>query len=536
MKYPILHKVVITLSLSFCLALGLFANNKSHITIAIFSLNDFHSAFLRDDSKGIPGAAAILQTLDSLKSAYPHHITVAAGDNFGGSYFDQATNGALMPLFMQEMGISLSAVGNHEFDKGQDFLQSKWITSPLRPVNWDIQYVCANVRNANGETPDFAQPFDIQSITLPSGRKVNIAFVGMITSATPWQASKSKLKGLSFDGRYNLVLDSLRKTTQYNAVASADARILLTHIGTSMYNEAAVWTDKDAPALQRILEEDWDGIITAHTHEKVCGYINERQYPIVQGGWHGEHISLLKITFDTLAHRVIAIHPELCPVHPHPQLSPKAELMENIIDSLLQVTTTPGGSPIGEVLTELPRNFKHDRTQLLCTTEMGTLVCSSYAEAVREKLDLSDKDVVIGVSHFGSIRAGFNKGKIRVLDVGEALPFANAIKVYRLTGEQLLRLFRFGEKHTQLGIMQYANVKTIKSPQDNIEKLIYISPKGEQIPLDKQQSYLLAADEYMTLGGDGYSTDLFPEAAELEVEHLPTTTDAFIHFLKNYRF
>jgi hypothetical protein len=108
--------------------------------------------------------------------------------------------------------------------------------------------------------------------------------------------------------------------------------------------------------------------------------------------------------------------------------------------------------------------------------------------------------------------------------------------VYRLTGEQLLRLFRFGEKHTQLGIMQYANVKTIKSPQDNIEKLIYISPKGEQIPLDKQQSYLLAADEYMTLGGDGYSTDLFPEAAELEVEHLPTTTDAFIHFLKNYRF
>lgn len=41
MKYPILHKVVITLSLSFCLALGLFANNKSHITIAIFSLNDF---------------------------------------------------------------------------------------------------------------------------------------------------------------------------------------------------------------------------------------------------------------------------------------------------------------------------------------------------------------------------------------------------------------------------------------------------------------------------------------------------------------
>lgn len=536
MRCPILHKATITLCLAFCMMVGLFANNKSHITIAVFSLNDFHSAFLRDDSKGIPGAAAILQTLDSLKSVYPYHITVAAGDNFGGSYFDQTTNGALMPLFMKEMGISLSAVGNHEFDKGQDFLRSKWADSPLRPTSWDIQYVCANVRTVDGNTPDFARPFEIQSISLPSGQKINIAFIGMITSATPWQASKSKLKGLSFDGRYDLVLDSLQLTPSYNSVAAADARILLTHIGTSMSNEATVWTDKDTPALQRILRKDWDGILTAHTHEKVCGYINNKQYPVVQGGWHGEHISLLKFTFDTLAHRVISVQPELCPVHPHAQLSAKAKRMEHIIDSLLQVTTTPGGSPIGEVLTELPRSIQHDRTQLLSTTEMGTLVCSSYAEAVRQELGLSDRDVVIGVSHFGSIRAGFSKGKIRVLDVGEALPFANAIKVYRLTGEQLLRLFRFGEEHTPLGIMQYANVKAIKSTQGDIERLIYISPKGEQIPLNEQQSYLLAADEYMTFGGDGYSTDLFPEEAEVKVEHLPTTTDAFIRFLKNHPF
>ena len=35
--------------------------------VAIFSINDFHGAFVRNDHKGIVGAPSVLQTLDSLK-------------------------------------------------------------------------------------------------------------------------------------------------------------------------------------------------------------------------------------------------------------------------------------------------------------------------------------------------------------------------------------------------------------------------------------------------------------------------------------
>lgn len=536
MKKNLLLKQALLLLIAVFLHIPLKAEKTHCDTIAIFSINDFHSAFVRNDSQGIPGAASILETIDSLKSVYPYHVVVASGDNFGGSYFSQTTQGVLMPYFFNALGIRISALGNHEFDYGQNYLANKWANTPLCPLGWKLQYVCANVRDKSGNIPAFAEPFVVHSIQLSEGHYVDVAFTGLITSATPWQASASKLKGLSFDGRYNDVLDSLQAQPTYAPMAAADIRILLTHIGTNQLHEQPFWEDRDAAAMQRINNKKFHGILTAHTHQRVCGRINEQKYAVAQGGWHGKYISILKVAYHPLKCCVVSVEPELCPVRPAETFSSKSQQLQNLVDSLLLHTTTPGGTPIGEVLTTLPRPLLHSRSQLTQQTEMGTLVCSSYAEAVRSALKLSPTDVVIGVSHFGSIRAGFNKGDIRVLDVGEALPFANAIKVYKMTGSELLDLFKFGLSHTILGIMQYANVEIRKNSDGAAESLVYVTPQGQKIPLTAEGVYLLAADEYMTLGGDGYAKSLFPSNKEIKVEHLPSTTDAFIAFLRNHKF
>ena len=95
---------------SLCLALASFAQ-KGTIKVAVFSINDFHGAFVQNVSQGIPGAPSIWQTLDSLKAVYPYNITVAAGDNFGGSYFYRATHGQLLPVFFQRLGHSHFSLG-----------------------------------------------------------------------------------------------------------------------------------------------------------------------------------------------------------------------------------------------------------------------------------------------------------------------------------------------------------------------------------------------------------------------------------------
>lgn len=133
---------------SLCLALATFAQ-KGTIKVAVFSINDFHGAFVQNVSQAIPGAPSIWQTLDSLKAVYPYNITVAAGDNFGGSYFYRATQGQLLPVFFNDLGIRISALGNHEFDDGQASLAEKWSADPLLPRGWDITYVCSNVYDSN---------------------------------------------------------------------------------------------------------------------------------------------------------------------------------------------------------------------------------------------------------------------------------------------------------------------------------------------------------------------------------------------------
>ena len=79
--------------------------------VAVFSINDFHGAFVRNDDKGIVGAPSLWQTLDSLKRVYPYNVTVSAGDNFGGSYFYNATHGVLFPVLFNDLGIRISSVG-----------------------------------------------------------------------------------------------------------------------------------------------------------------------------------------------------------------------------------------------------------------------------------------------------------------------------------------------------------------------------------------------------------------------------------------
>lgn len=512
-------------------------NASAQTQVAVFSVNDFHGAFVRNDAKGIAGAPAVLQTLDSLKTVYPFNVTVSAGDLFGGSYFYNATKGVLMPEFLDNMDITLSALGNHEFDDGQDALAAKWESSFLRPRDWDISYVCANVRNNQTHAvPAFAKPSATRTITLPNGKDFTVGFVGLIASSTPQQVSVRRIKGLSFDGNYTAVLDSVMRLPEGAAVRKANLRLLLTHVGSRMNNQThqPEWDDKDAANLQQINDRSlWHGIISSHSHQPVCGTINESQLPIVQGRWHGDYISMLLCTIDNNTLEVTKVEPRLVRVTPKQQLEPAAAQLQAQIDTLLAKTKTAGGTPIGTVLTTVSHNMVHDRDNKYCFSEVGTLVCKAYAEAFRHSERLNANTPVIGCSHFGSIRAGFVKGSLSVLDVGETLPFSNPLKAYIVTGKQLKALVQFGLHNQRFGWLQTGNLDIVKDTENNVVRLAYVSPTGKHTPLTDLTQCYLVADEFITNGGDGYDANFFKQLRQVDSRQLPATTDAFISYLKN---
>lgn len=506
------------------------------ITVAVFSLNDFHGGFVRNDSKNVPGVAAIWQTVDSLKQVYPHHVTVSAGDIFGGSYFYKATHGVLLPVFFNDLGIRLSAVGNHEFDDGQAALARKWRDTPLRPAGWDITYVCANVRDTAGHIPAFAQPFASVVVPVDKKRTVRLGFVGLLTSSTPLQASKSKLVGLTFDGNYPAVLDSVKRLAGYDtAVAQANIRLLLTHIGTEMEDGHPVWNDLDADHLTELNDPTWHAFISAHSHRAVIGKINDIEYPIAQGKWHGEYISVFKFHLDPRTLKVRSVETELCPVNPNIQLAEGPQRLQAQVDSLLNVTKTDGGAPIGQQLTYSSIDVAHDRENSYSETLVGRFVCRAYAEAYREAVGAADTAIVVGVSHFGSIRAGIVKGPVSVLDVGEILPFSNPLRAFRVSGRQLRELTEFGYHNTRYGWMQSGWLSAERNAEGHVTSIAYVSPNGERRAIADDTPCIVVADEFMVNGGDGYGSTYFPASQDVTPQDIPATTDAFINYLKTFK-
>ena len=63
--------------------------------------------------------------------------------------------------------------------------------------------------------------------------------------------------------------------------------------------------------------------------------------------------------------------------------------------------------------------------------------------------------------------------------------------------------------------------------------MTYVSPLHKQVPLELNKKYYLVADEFITTGGDGYSPQFFPTQQEVKVEGMPSTTDAFVQYLKS---
>ena len=508
------------------------AHRPHSVTVAVFSVNDFHSAFLPNPLRGIPGAAYVVETLDSLKAVYPHHITLSAGDNFGGSFFYTATKQAgLIPQAFADMGIRISTLGNHEFDDGQPALEAKWATTEHRPYSFQIDYVCANVRNDKGEIPAYIKPWEVVNVVLPSGKKIDVAIVGLLTSNTPNQASKRNLKGLSFDGRYDAVIDSIAQLPGYAAVKNAPVRLLLTHIGTKMEGERVQWDDPDAASLMKISNRDFDGIFSAHTHNLVMGMSpGDNPMPVVQGAANGRYISMFKCEVDTLENTLLSITSELVAVNPRAKLSYKAARLQAQIEEQYH-TTLFRGMPLSSQLTYSEKSWQHNRSANQAPTKMGTLVCESYAAAYRHAACLSDDALVVGVSHFGSIRAGFPEGPVTVLNVGESLPFANALKAYRYTGRQLMALMEHGINVCKLGRIQTSGVEVTQDKKGRVKTMSLTLPSGKVVPIRPNTELVVVADDYMTTGGDGYLPSQFP-AEVMEKIALPTSTDAFIAYLK----
>lgn len=177
---------------------NILTQGSQYKEITILNISDYHGQLIplsdtadnltgggNNLSYGIGGAAYLKPWFDTYRAeAQGGSITIAGGDSIGATppistYFEDRPTIELM----NAMGFSADAIGNHNFDRGQEFFRTQQVPLAKFP------YLSANVVDANNQTPAEWAPSKV--FTLTNG--VKFALVGYSNTDIPNLVSPTAL-------------------------------------------------------------------------------------------------------------------------------------------------------------------------------------------------------------------------------------------------------------------------------------------------------------------------------------------------------
>ena len=415
-------------------------------TVQVLGINDFHGRLLPDSFSGNAGAAVLAGAVDALETSYPNSVFAAAGDLIGASTFESfvAKDKPTIDV-LNAMGLDVSAVGNHEFDKGYADLTDRVmapydaVTNPYGGATW--QYLGANVREA--ATGDPALP---ETWTESFG-DVEIGFVGVVTNETPSLVSPDGVAGLSFEPEYVAANRSAATLT----AAGADLVVLLVHEGapTPAYSDA-VDTSNDFGEMLANLSPDIDAVISGHTHQAydhrvpVPEWTSEgravTERPVVSAGQYGMALNQLLFTFDADGN-VTGLDTGIIDLY---EAYPPDAAVQSIVDDAVAAADVLGSVVLGQL--EAPLYRASTATGSPGSTRgaestLGNAVASIQLWATQ------DNGAQIAFMNPGGLRAdmlGMAGGDltqypsdITFAQAASVQPFANTLVTMDLTGAQI---------------------------------------------------------------------------------------------------
>ncbi|KAA8826346.1 bifunctional metallophosphatase/5'-nucleotidase [Bifidobacterium reuteri] len=230
-------------------------------TVTVADITDFHGHIER----GADVATAF--TLANGHNA-GNMVAVSAGDLVGGSPYESAVAKDRPTLDMaREWGLTISAVGNHEFDRSVADFNNR-IADPANGIDW----LCANVSAANKAADGKLSRVKDYTIRTVNGKR--IGFVGALTDAlgsvaTPQITRDADLSERAVDA-INRVAGDLKRSGKVDAV------VALLHA--------------DASAAKEI-GRDVDLVYAGHSHA-VKQMITDGGAPVYEAGSYGQDMAV----------------------------------------------------------------------------------------------------------------------------------------------------------------------------------------------------------------------------------------------------
>ena len=515
------------------LALGVLAAvpaQAAPITVDVYGINDFHGrlergAAPRPGEQGVAGAAALAGLLTQYRTANPNTVFVSSGDNIGASTFTSFIQDDAPTLTaLDQMGLDVSAIGNHEFDRGQDDLSGRVEDAA------DFDYLAANVVDAaTGEAA-----FDAYSIEERAGKK--IAFIGAVTELMPELVSPAGIEGLEFTDIADSVNEYATALTngQPDALTGddeADAVVLLVHEGGSTAaapeaGDGSAWSD-----IVYGVTPEVDAILSAHTHQlydyAVVPTGGTTPRPVIQTGSYGGALSHLALTFDSDDVTVKSVASrgtiDLYGATSGADFVPDADV-QRTVDEAVAFAATEGARPVGTISAPFLRAVQSDGDTENRGGEstVGNLVADVQLAATEAN------GAQMAFMNPGGLRADLTGGEGGVVTYQQAAavqPFANTLVVADMTGAEVKAALeqQWQPAGSSRPFLKLGASKGVAYTYDPAaapgEHLTSLTLDG--VPVDPATTYKVTVNSFLASGGDNFgafATDVQADSGTVDLQ------------------
>ena len=466
--------------------------------LAIIHTNDTHGHDLLDDES--LGLAAVAQLRADWEAKGYEVLLLDCGDAVQGENLVGQSEGDAAIAFMNEARYDAMALGNHEFDYGQDKV-GDYVQAATFPI------LSANV------IVDATQELMVEPntvLTLKDGRKVGV--FGLITPETYTKASPLFVQGLTFlEG--NELYECAQQQVDELRGKGCELVVCLGHLGD---------LDGAAPNRAQDVVANVSGIdlfVDGHDHleeEQLLDDAAGGKTLVVEAECYTHMVGVVTWEDGKLEAQVVKFGEY------DGQDATVAAAVQNVSDEVDEAMS----EPVGTVGFEL----NGDRAPGLRTqeTNLGDLV----ADAVLWEAQQSAEDTPsIAIVNGGAIRDSIHEGDISMGTVVDTMPFINYLCTVQITGAQLLEALEASCSATpeELGAFpQVAGLKLTVDTSKPYEKgdpypeSTYFAPANpggrvtieevDGVPFDLAATYTVAASDFLCAGGDTYYA--FAEAAQ----------------------
>ncbi len=471
--------VSLALACAFIFSVAAFAK-----TIVIYHTSDVHGSYLPRPAKwdkenstrtigGFPALSALV------KKEHDPVLLLDSGDWYQGTPEGNFTKGMASVELMNKLGYTASAIGNHEYDYGEDNLKSLSAAAKFAVL-------ASNIKNkADGSQVAYAKPYTVVTV---DGIKIGI--IGISYEGTPQTTMPKYVENLTFENEVKAAKEIVPEVKKQGV----SAIVMLVHDGISEGGKhfkaswqpaASDYTDGTL-AIASAVKGDVALILGGHRHSALAASYLDKDSGVLVGesGYSLSETTRVEMNFDDktgaftgATGKTVNLWTDQTGEDPavYEVLKPLQDKVGVVMAQVLSKTETP--------LTRreaAPGEYDSPLADLTC-------------DILR---DYTKTQVVIQNTH--GLRADVEKGPVTYRDIYQVMPFENTIVTMELTGAQLVQLMA-DTIHGTYSAMQVSGMEVTFTEAEG-KKTVNVTVGGKAV--DPSVWYTVTTSNYLAQGGD----------------------------------